>query len=249
MYVQLEIAKDGDFYRVNSAFPVRRTDYETRQGMKKLWPESEPRTKATGQPSAFAAGNAEKSSSADPNAVTQSGGSVPVSVSQSKTGQRDAAEKRNIWIPNMTVRKLERLLSKSERTTDDIEDLKDFRYFLLNDLQSAEEKGFYVRYVADNGGVPVLKNKFWLTNIEAAISDGLARKPSASSQSKAQPITKDTAADLQAGDIVVDANGKEYRAHAARHKWLEAHPIENGKANVSADTLVRFHLDPQTASE
>lgn len=84
MYAQLEIEKEGDFYRVNSAFPVRRTDYETRQGMKKLWPESEPRAKATGQPSAFAVGNAEKSSSADPNAATQSGDSVPASTPQSK---------------------------------------------------------------------------------------------------------------------------------------------------------------------
>ncbi len=64
---------------------------------------------------------------------------------------------------------------------------------------------------------------------------------------KPERITPDSAANMKAGDVVVDEDGKEYRAHAARHKWLEAHPIENGKANVSADTMVTFHLDPQSA--
>lgn len=99
-------------------------------------------------------------------------------VKKVSDGVAKSEDKRNIWIPNMTVRKLEKLLAKDQRTADDIEDLKDFRYFLLNDLQSAEEKGFYVRYASDNGGVPVLKNKFWLTNIEAAISGGQAQPTS-----------------------------------------------------------------------
>ena len=44
--------------------------------MKLLWPESEPQAKGTGHPTAFAVGNTDKSSDADPNAITQSGPSV-----------------------------------------------------------------------------------------------------------------------------------------------------------------------------
>ena len=42
----------------------------------RLWPVSEPQAQATGQPAAFAVGNADKSSNADPNAQTQSKASV-----------------------------------------------------------------------------------------------------------------------------------------------------------------------------
>lgn len=76
---------------------------------------------------------------------------------------------RAIWIPNMTIRKLEKLLARTELTADDREDLLDFKQFLLTDIQSATEKGFYVPYRADGGSVFVLKNKFWLTNIEAKL--------------------------------------------------------------------------------
>lgn len=54
MYIQLEIAKEGDFYRVNSAFPVRQEDYESLKGMKKIWDGSEPTSAVTGQRPAFA---------------------------------------------------------------------------------------------------------------------------------------------------------------------------------------------------
>jgi len=55
MYVQLEAAKEGDFYRINTAFPVKRSDYEIRQGMKKIWDGSDPAVAVTGQRPAFAA--------------------------------------------------------------------------------------------------------------------------------------------------------------------------------------------------
>lgn len=84
MYVQLDIAPEGDYYRVNSAFPVRREDYEAHHGMKMLWPRSEPGAKASGRPSTFAAGNAESSSSAGPNAVMQSEASVPKTEKEAK---------------------------------------------------------------------------------------------------------------------------------------------------------------------
>lgn len=54
MYIRLEVAKEGDFYRVNSAFPVRQQDYEALHGMKKIWDGSEPTSAVTGQRPAFA---------------------------------------------------------------------------------------------------------------------------------------------------------------------------------------------------
>ncbi len=51
MFVQLEAAQDGDFYRVNTAFPTSR-DYLEKQegkGAKILWSGSEPRSAATGR--------------------------------------------------------------------------------------------------------------------------------------------------------------------------------------------------------
>jgi hypothetical protein len=74
---------------------------------------------------------------------------------------------RNIWIPNMTKSKLSKLLNKDVLTENDIEDLKDFQYFLLTDKQSATEKGFYDQLaVSQQGEAYVLKDKFLLTNIE-----------------------------------------------------------------------------------
>jgi len=55
MYMQLDAAKDKDFYRVNTAFPVKRGDYEARQGMQKIWDGSDPAIAVTGQQPAFAA--------------------------------------------------------------------------------------------------------------------------------------------------------------------------------------------------
>lgn len=82
---------------------------------------------------------------------------------------------RNIWIPNMTPEKLSRLLAKTAHSANDVEDLKDFKQFLTTDEQSAVEKGFMVPYNADGGPIWVLKNKYWMTNIEAAIATGEKR--------------------------------------------------------------------------
>lgn len=79
---------------------------------------------------------------------------------------------RAVWIPNMKVGKLKRLLSKTVLSSDDIEDLKDFKYFLINQQDDAVEKGFYERYLANQkGAVYVLKDKFWLTNIDSRIAE------------------------------------------------------------------------------
>lgn len=77
MFVQLSPSEDGDYYRVNSAFPVRQKDYESRKEMEKLWDGSEPTSVATGQQPAFAAGNLDNvSSEASPNARNQSSNSI-----------------------------------------------------------------------------------------------------------------------------------------------------------------------------
>lgn len=59
---------------------------------------------------------------------------------------------------------------------------------------------------------------------------------------KRSRITPETAGDMKSGDIVVDDNGNEFVAMGSRHKWMDAAPIVNGKAQVSADTVIRFHL-------
>lgn len=70
MFIRLEPASEGDFYRVNTAFPVRQEDYEERKGMKKLWDWREPNTATTGQQPAFAT-----TASAAPETVSSQGSS------------------------------------------------------------------------------------------------------------------------------------------------------------------------------
>ena len=90
-------------------------------------------------------------------------------------------EKRNIWIPNMTVSKLDRLLAKNKLTENDYEDLVDFKYFLMNDKLSAYKNGFYhINFSTQDGTDYVLKNKFWLTNIDSAINKFNASKSNTS---------------------------------------------------------------------
>jgi hypothetical protein len=72
----------------------------------------------------------------------------------------------------MTINKLKNLLSKSILTKDDVEDLKDFKYFLLTDKQSAVEKGFYKELIVNQKEKAyVLKDKFWLVNIDSKIKE------------------------------------------------------------------------------
>ena len=80
--------------------------------------------------------------------------------------------------------------------------------------------------------------------LRKVVDDALAE---AKPRETRQRITPDAAANMRPGDIIVDEQGREYRAHRARGEFLDAHPIVDGKANVSADTTVRFHLNPETA--
>jgi len=84
MYLRLQPAvdKDGDYYRINSALPVRQEDYAERKGMKLLWKGSEPASIVPGKQSEFAA-TSDKTSQTDPNAYSQSENSIgqnPVKV-------------------------------------------------------------------------------------------------------------------------------------------------------------------------
>ena len=61
-------------------------------------------------------------------------------------------------------------------------------------------------------------------------------------------ITPASAGDMKAGDIIKTSNGDEYVAMRARHDFIDAHPIVDGKPVVNRDSTVRFHLNPNTAS-
>lgn len=50
--------------------------------------------------------------------------------------------------------------------------------------------------------------------------------------------------DLPDGTRIVDGNGNPYRVHYQRNSLVVAHPIIDGKPVVSADTSVRFWVDP-----
>lgn len=49
-------------------------------------------------------------------------------------------------------------------------------------------------------------------------------------------------ADIPTNSIIRDAKGKQYRVHYMRWDLIVSHPIVGGKAQVSADTTVRFRL-------
>lgn len=90
-----------------------------------------------------------------------------------------------------------------------------------------------------------LKQKGWATE-EALYGGGMFDAP-AQEPAKPSRITEESAGNMRAGDVVRDGSGKEYLALGSRHKWLEVAPIVNGKAQISADTTFKFHLDPETA--
>lgn len=81
--------------------------------------------------------------------------------------------KRNIWIPKMTKSRLEKLLSKTNLTANDKEDLLDYKYFLTVEKVAAFEKGLMnaiiVNQTKESCDVPGYifqpKNLFWITNI------------------------------------------------------------------------------------
>lgn len=87
---------------------------------------------------------------------------------------------RAIWIPNMTRGKLDKLLNKVALSESDVEALKDFKYFLINDKQSATDKGFYDELLTSGQKEPayVLKDKFLLANIDNKLNEKTANQSS-----------------------------------------------------------------------
>lgn len=69
---------------------------------------------------------------------------------------------------SLTPGRLNALLARDSRQAD-LEPLKDYKWLLLHDRQSADEKGFMRHYRADGGSVTGFINKFWLVNIDERI--------------------------------------------------------------------------------
>jgi predicted RNA methylase len=80
------------------------------------------------------------------------------------------AANRAVFIPSLSVDDLESRLRKLIGDQGDIERLKDYKWTLLFDPQTADDKGFMHEYAADGGSVLVYRNKFWLTNIDERIA-------------------------------------------------------------------------------
>ncbi len=84
---------------------------------------------------------------------------------------------RAVWYPNLSVNRLNKLLSKQKEvlTERDKDLLSDYKWMLIYDLQSSVEKGFMIELMTDkksetyNGKSYVMKNKFWLINIDSLL--------------------------------------------------------------------------------
>ena len=99
MYVELEqtVDKDGEYYRVNSAFPVRQEDYPERHGFKKLWDGSEPASAVTGEQPAFAGQSESSSGQTTPNARSQSDSNIQPTLEDIKSGWKDRGITANLF--------------------------------------------------------------------------------------------------------------------------------------------------------
>jgi hypothetical protein len=78
---------------------------------------------------------------------------------------------RAVYYPSLSVKRLEAILRRTEPRPGDIESLKDYKWMLLFDQQTAREKGFMNRYAARGGYVTLPINKFWLVNIDERIRE------------------------------------------------------------------------------
>ena len=151
-------------------------------------------------------------------------------------------EKRNVFIPNMTVSKLKRLLTKPIKTKNDLDDLRDFKYFLLTDRQSAIEKGFMDSYQSDGSPVYVLKNKFWLVDIDAALKSPEKH----SSELEAASVPKaDEGALATTQTTAVQANEALVPTEAVQPN--EAPPAAKPASEMTASELLRAAADKMEA--
>lgn len=149
MYVQLEPAKDadGDYFRVNTAFPVRQTDYPEKHGFKKLWDGSEPASAVTGEQPAYAGQSENPSGQTTPNARGQSNDNIAEQGEKANTA--DAGEE-------LSYNKRNRL--NSGLKWDDIADKNDAlrvkevtkaNVYTEQSLRDAMDAAFSKQYMAD----------------------------------------------------------------------------------------------------
>jgi hypothetical protein len=93
MYVQLEPATDGDYYRVNTAFPVRQANYPEKHGFEPLWDGSEPASIATGKRPAFASETGNSTGQPVPNARSNIGNLTIPDPSEKSTMKKSASHR------------------------------------------------------------------------------------------------------------------------------------------------------------
>lgn len=92
-----------------------------------------------------------------------------------------------------------------------------------------------LKRIADNDGLSASHKK--------RIADALSpTKAAAQAEKSSTRVTRDS--DLADGATIYDGQGKPYRVHYQRNDLVVAHPIVDGKAQVSADTSVRFWVNP-----
>lgn len=90
---------------------------------------------------------------------------------------------------------------------------------------------------------------FWpqVNSAANATTEDLAVKEMGNTDETAKPITPTDAGNFTSGQVVQDGEGKQYLAHSARHDYLNAFPIVDGKPVVHNESKVTFHLNPDTA--
>lgn len=85
--------------------------------------------------------------------------------------------------------------------------------------------------------------------LEAQAGESAAQEPVDTVETPVENgfVTPESAGNSKAGDIVRTQDGEEYLLMRARFDFVEACPIIDGKPQVSADSSVRFHLNPDNA--
>lgn len=109
----------------------------------------------------------------------------------------------------------------------------------------------YTGTVIDRGGHPVVKidgrmefaSRGGRTESRTQVAwDSRWTKAAAQAERSDARVTRDS--DLADGTTIYDGQGKPYRVHYQRNDLVVAHPIIDGKPRVSADTSVRFWVNP-----
>lgn len=190
MYIRLEVAKEGDFYRVNSAFPVRQQDYEALHGMKKIWDGSEPTSAVTGQRPAFAtaaiAAPDSESSQGSSNARGQADSvAQPIPEAQAETPKLTQAEAKDLMEWQDLGQKdgiKTHILTFYESKAD--KDAKRGRMVVATVTKEADSKNWVVEGTDDRlAMLAMAKKKAEEAGMARAVADGFV-EPAATPMSK-----------------------------------------------------------------